>query len=445
MSATPQYAIIDPETGKIDRSIFMDQAIYDEEMEQIFGRAWLMIGHESLVPRVNDFFHTYMGEDPVILTRDSQGQLHALLNMCRHRGNRVVRCDDGNARHFMCTYHGWTYANDGTLEHVPGESEAYYNALDRCALGLIKARVETYAGIVFATWAPDAPSLEAYLGDARWYLDTVFNRRDCGMQALGPLKWIEPVNWKTVVDNCSDNYHVPTSHLSSILVQSRYLGRPLLTHEVQFQSPNKHVFVNGHALTFREVDDNTPRYVHGMSRDTFHLFQEHYNTTLPEVERRLGTFRAHKIQLGNHSLFPNGVLGFRLALPRGPQRTEFWHFVLLEQDAPEVIKRIIRTGSQANNGAAGLFEQDDIDNWRQVTAASRSPIARQYTQELSMGVGHAGLHPDYPGLVSERYISENNQRHFYLRWQEFMNAKSWADIHLDPMTARFEGTATMQG
>ncbi len=62
-----------------------------------------------------------------------------------------------------------------------------------------------------------------------------------------------------------------------------------------------------------------------------------------------------------------------------------------------------------------------------------------------MGVGHAGLHPDYPGLVSERYISDNNQRHCYHRWQEFMNAKSWADIHLDPMTARFEGTATTQG
>src|SRR5258705_123058 len=131
MGATQKYVILDPASGKLDRRIFSDQAIYDEEMAKIFGRAWLMIGHESLVPKVNDFFHTYMGEDPVILTRDSQGRLHALLNMCRHRGNRVVRCDDGNTRHFMCTYHGWTYANDGTLAYVPGESEAYYNALDR--------------------------------------------------------------------------------------------------------------------------------------------------------------------------------------------------------------------------------------------------------------------------------------------------------------------------
>jgi ethylbenzene dioxygenase subunit alpha len=182
-----------------------------------------------------------------------------------------------------------------------------------------------------------------------------------------------------------------------------------------------------------------------MSRDTFHLFQEYYDATIDEVERRLGKFRARQVQLGNHSLFPNGVLGFRLAFPRGPLKTEFWHFVLLEKDAPEAIKRVIRTGSQANNGAAGLFEQDDVDNWRQVTAASTSRLGRQHAQDLSMGLGHAGAHPDYPGLVSERYISENNQRHFYLRWQEFMNAESWADISLDPITARFEGTATMKG
>src|SRR5499427_9309129 len=138
MSAAPKYAILDPALGTIDRRIFSDPAMYDEEMRKIFGRAWLMIGHESLVPNANDFFHTYMGEDPVILTRDSRGRLHALLNMCRHRGNRVVRCDDGNALRLMCTYHGWTYLNDGQLEHVPGVSEAYYDALDKPSLGLVE-------------------------------------------------------------------------------------------------------------------------------------------------------------------------------------------------------------------------------------------------------------------------------------------------------------------
>ena len=445
MSSPRQYAVIDPATGKLDRRIFSDQAVYDDEMEKIFGRAWLMIGHESLIPEPDDFFHTYMGEDPVILTRDGRGRLHALLNMCRHRGNRVVRCDDGNAKRFMCTYHGWTYNNDGTLEHVPGESEAYYDALDKPSLGLIEARVETYAGIVFATWDKEAPSLDAYLGDARWYLDTVFNRRDGGMQALGPIKWLEPVNWKTLVDNCSDNYHVPTSHLSSARVQTRFLGRPPLSHEDQFASPSKHAFVNGHSITFRDADDNAPRYLHGVSKETMQLFQDYHTATMPEIERRLGALRARRVQLANHSIFPNGILGLRLALPRGPLKTEFWHFALIDRDAPEELKRVIRIGSQANNGAAGLFEQDDVDNWRQVTEASASRLRRRHPQDLSMGLGHAGPHPDYPGLVSERYISENNQRLFYRRWEEFMNAEGWADIALAPISARFEGSATMRG
>jgi hypothetical protein len=112
---------------------------------------------------------------------------------------------------------------------------------------------------------------------------------------------------------------------------------------------------------------------------------------------------------------------------------------------PEEIKRAIRIGSQANNGAAGMFEQDDVDNWRQVTQASASRIGRRHPQELTMGLGHAGSHTDYPGIVSERYISENNQRLFYRRWEEFMNAESWADIPLEPVTARFDGAATMRG
>jgi phenylpropionate dioxygenase-like ring-hydroxylating dioxygenase large terminal subunit len=123
MGTARKYAVLDPATGKIDRRIFSDQVVYDDEMEKIFGRTWLMIGHESLVPAADDFFHTYMGEDPVILTRDGHGRLHALLNMCRHRGNRVCRVDDGNAKRFTCTYHGWAYRNDGALEYVPGEAK----------------------------------------------------------------------------------------------------------------------------------------------------------------------------------------------------------------------------------------------------------------------------------------------------------------------------------
>lgn len=446
MAGSKKYQIINLDTGQLDRYIFADPDVYQAELEQIFGRAWLMIGHESLIPEPNDFFHTYMGEDPVILVRNGAGRIRAFLNMCRHRGNRIVRADMGNAKRFMCTYHAWTYSNDGELASLPGEQEAYYGELDRACLGLVEARVDTYAGIVFATWDQEAPTLKAYLGDARWYLDVAFNRLDCGTEALGPIKWIEPVNWKTPVDNCSDNYHVPTSHNASMQAQARRMGRPRLTHKFQFEAPHKHLFTNGHAITARVLErEDDARQVHGVSSENRPLFKAYYRDTLDEAERRLGHFRARCINLGNHSLFPNGVLGFRLAHPRGPLQTEFWHFVVLEKNMPDEIKRALRMGLGNNNGVTGLFEQDDMDNWRGVTEASLSPLARKYTQDLSMGVGHVGSDADFPGLVSERYISEHNQRHFYRRWEAFMNAKRWADIPIDPITAPFEGTATMKG
>jgi len=446
MVIVKKHNIIDRETGQLDHRIYSDPDIYQEELEKIFGRAWLMIGHETLVPKPNDFFHTAMGEDPVILTRDAKGKLHAFLNMCRHRGNRILRADIGNAKSFMCSYHGWTYSNEGDLEYVPGLEEAYYGALDPKRIKLVEARLDTYAGIVFATWDQGAPTLEEYLGDARWYLDLNFNRLDSGTEAIGPVKWIEPVNWKTPVDNCSDNYHVPTTHLSTILVQARRLGVPRLTHEQQFESPSKHLSINGHAITMRFLEkEDQARQFHGVTEANRTLFEDYYRSTLPEAERRLGSFRARRVQLGNHSIFPNGVLGFRLAHPRGPLKTEFWHFVLMEKALPEELKRALRMGQGNYNGTNGMFEQDDMDNWSGVTKSSLSPMARKYTHNLSMGIGHEGRHPDYPGVVSERYVSESNQRNFYRRWEEFMNADGWQDIPIEPITAEFEGSASMSG
>ncbi len=441
-----KYNVIDLNTGKLDPRIFSDEKIYQEELEKIFGRTWLMIGHESLVPEVNDFFHTYMGEDSVILTRDSNRKLHAFLNMCRHRGSALVRTDVGNSKNFFCPYHGWTYSNEGALEFIPGEEQAYYGAVDRKRFRLVEARVDTYAGIVFANWDAGAPSLEEYLGDARWCLDVAFNRLDSGTEAIGPVKWIEPLNWKTAVDNCSDNYHVPTTHLSTILVQGRHFGIPRLTHEQQFESPNKHLFINGHSMTMRMLErPDQARQTHGVTQENRALFEDYYRSTLAEAERRLGIVRAGQLQLGNHSLFPNGVLGLRLAHPRGPLATEFWHFVVLEKDMPDELKSALRRGSGNYNGVAGLFEQDDMDNWRSVTRSSLTPLARKYSQELSMGMGRAGADPDFPGTVAERYTSENNQRNFYRRWEEFMNAEGWSDIHIEPGSVEFEGTASMNG
>src|SRR4030088_1627881 len=139
--------LVDADKGVISRRIFIEPEIYEEEQERIFARCWLFLCHESQIPEPGDFLTTYMGEDPVLVVRDSAGRARAFLNVCRHRGNRLCRADSGNGPTFTCAYHGWTYRNDGRLVGVPYLKEFYRNELDRESWSLVPvAQLESHKG-----------------------------------------------------------------------------------------------------------------------------------------------------------------------------------------------------------------------------------------------------------------------------------------------------------
>src|SRR6266852_4639230 len=151
--------LVNMAAGQISREIFVNEEIYREELERLFARVWLFVGHESQIPNPGDYFVSGMGEESVILCRDRAGRIHVFLNSCRHRGMKVCRYDDGNTPIFTCPYHGWSYATDGKLAGVPLVKEAYGADFDRTRWGLIEvAQMQNYKGAVFATWDPDAPS-----------------------------------------------------------------------------------------------------------------------------------------------------------------------------------------------------------------------------------------------------------------------------------------------
>jgi phenylpropionate dioxygenase-like ring-hydroxylating dioxygenase large terminal subunit len=205
--------LVDLAAGRISREIFVNEAIYREEQERVFSRAWLFVGHESQIAKPGDFFGSGMGEEAVILTRDRAGAVHVFLNSCRHRGMKVCRYDEGNAAVFTCPYHGWSYATDGKLVGVPYFREAYRERLDKARWGLVEAaQICTYKETVWATWDPAAPPFLEYLGDFRLFLDLTLDGWDGsegGTEVLGGVqKWLIPCNWKFPAENFSgDSYH----------------------------------------------------------------------------------------------------------------------------------------------------------------------------------------------------------------------------------------------
>ena len=151
---------IDVENREVSVAALHDQQLYELELENIFAKAWLMIGHDSEIPNTGDYVVRLMGEDQVIVARAADGQVHVSLNVCPHRAMHVCLADSGNARVHKCIYHGWAFRPDGSFIGAPVEREHMHgNIKTKEQLGLKKARVQVYGGLIFATWNHDGPDL----------------------------------------------------------------------------------------------------------------------------------------------------------------------------------------------------------------------------------------------------------------------------------------------
>jgi phenylpropionate dioxygenase-like ring-hydroxylating dioxygenase large terminal subunit len=143
---------------RVHGSLYSDPAIFEAELQNIWYRTWVYVGHESEVPNANDYVVKSIGPQSIIMTRDEQGKVNLLLNRCSHRANQVCSYDKGNARSFTCPFHSWTFSNDGRL--VGYAFPDGYEGQDKSKLALGRVtRVQSYRGFVFGSFAAEGPTL----------------------------------------------------------------------------------------------------------------------------------------------------------------------------------------------------------------------------------------------------------------------------------------------
>ncbi|MGE0797497.1 MAG: aromatic ring-hydroxylating dioxygenase subunit alpha, partial [Lautropia sp.] len=382
--------LVRADDGIVSRQIFASHELFQQELERIFSRAWLFVGHESLVPKPDDYFVSRMGTESVILTRDRQNRIHVLLNSCAHRGMKLCRYDNGNTRAFTCPYHGWSFSTDGDLVEVPGGLvgvpgiDTYYRReLDKKAWGLKRvAKVHNYKGSIWATWDSNAPPFLDYLGGMHLYLDSLLDHRDGseGMSEVigGVQKWRVNCNWKFPPENFIGDRHHDISHRSADLVgvgPSPGKGRrDLTTKRMCVAFPDL-----GHGTVARlphfEEFDYTPQYRDNPEIEAY--FRQVYESRVRNLGDRIrATGQATATIFPNmsfHSLQPRSIGLFH---PISPTETEIWRIYLVDKDAPDEVRDATHHYNIRYHGPAGVAESDDMENWSCATESCQGMQAR---------------------------------------------------------------------
>ncbi len=428
--------LVDREQGIVSRDIFVDDGLFAEEQEKLFGRAWLFVGHASQIPNPGDYFTSRMGGESVILCRDKRHAIHVFLNTCRHRGMKVCRYDEGNTALFTCPNHSWSYATDGRLVGVPMHKELYPE-LDRAEWSLVEVpRMANYKGTIWASWDPAAPDFLNYLGDAKDHLDQVLDCRDGregGSQVFGGVhKWIIPANWKIAAENLlGDTYHNPSHRSVDLIGIGPSAGQGNTGRRDNEYQSGQHVWVSfpaGHGAHSVWMPPDAP-YVDGY-RDN-KLVGDYFRHCYEERRRRLGDKSRLLPFVG--TIFPNASFHGRQprALcvwhPVSATQTEIWRFFLVDHDAPAEVKDLLRRFYMRYSGPAGMTEQDDMENWNYATAASRGVIARRYPYNYQQSMGRVRSDEPVPGRVSTQ-VSEESARNFYEVWKRYMQGADWAAL-----------------
>ena len=401
-------------TSRIPFLTYTSEALYKRELERFFYKNhWCYVGLEAEVPNAGDFKRTVVGERSVLMTRDAEGGISVVENVCAHRGMRFCRERHGNRKEFVCPYHQWSYTLKGDLQGVPfrrgvkqdgkvhGGMPADFKTSEH---GLTKLKVATRGGVVFASFDPDVESLEDFLGPTiLGYFDRLFNGRQ--LKILGYNRQRIPGNWKLMQENIKDPYHPGLLHTwfvtfglwradnkSQLVMDERHRHAAMISTRGQMGKADQVTAVSSFKEDMKLED---PRFLDIVPEAWWGGPTAVMTTVFPSVifQQQVNSVSTRHIQPDGHGAF------------------DFvWTHFGFADDTPEMTERRLR---QANLfGPAGFVSADDGEVIElSQHGFEQKPFHRTLAELGGTDVG------DTDHMVTETLI-----RGMYRYWREVMEA-----------------------
>jgi p-cumate 2,3-dioxygenase alpha subunit len=402
---------------RVHRSAMTSPEIHRQEIARIFEHSWLYVGHESEVPGPGDFVRRPVGGRPIFMVRGAKsGGINVFHNTCPHRGAVVCRQDSGTSKLFQCFYHAWSFDSEGALKGVP-DREAYGTKMDFSEFGLQRvARVESYRGLVFASFDPGIVDLVSYLADAKEYIDLVL---DASESPFGVIKGSHDYrinsNWKLLVENSIDGYHAQSTHITYFQYLSA-MGTDLNGGVSGRAVPlgNGHAVIEYTAPWGRPVAKWEPLFGEEAKIDI--------DRQRAELVERHGEQRAHAMAETNRNLliYPNLIINdimavtVRTLFPSTADQVEVTAWELAPADELPQLRQRRLDSFLTFLGPGGFATPDDVE--------ALESCQQGYTSggiewnDISRGMARGPMAND-----------EEQMREFWRRWQQQMGTGgTWA-------------------
>jgi anthranilate 1,2-dioxygenase large subunit/terephthalate 1,2-dioxygenase oxygenase component alpha subunit len=399
-----------PGLTRVPFAVYSDAELAAREQQRVFhGATWNYLCLEAELPGSGSYRSTFVGETPVVVVRDGEGDIYGFENRCAHRGALIVLDKSGRVENFQCVYHAWSYNLQGDLTGVAFERGVKGQGGMRAGFckeehGPRKLRIATYCGLVFGSFSDEVPDIEEYLGDEICRrIERVLHKP---VEVIGRFTQALPNNWKLYVENVKDSYHASLLHLF------------FTTFELNRLSQKGGVIVDesgGNHVSYSMVD---PAAADASYKDQgLRTDSQNYRLKDPSLLAGFQEFD-DGITLQILSVFPGFVLqqiqnclAVRQVLPRGQDRTELhWTYIGYADDTPE--QRKVRLKQSNLVGPAGFISMEDgaVGNFVQ------RGIAGAEDQQAIVEMGGDGV------ASSEGRATETSVRGFWKAWRHHMGA-----------------------